>query len=344
MKNTEIYKQVGDVYGSRYEVSNLGNVMSIKPSGNRLRMTLTENGAKENKKGYHSVTLRTEDGRTVKEYVSRLVAEMFLELPEGYERSKYVVNHLDGDIHKNVAENLVLKLKAQFSRERMSGVLRNKVTDARDLPADSILLMERIYSKQEILRKDGSSRLWVDYRKKFHNVSLIEYPGVIGPIRGTLIIRIDRDELPKYYQSYLTRKDLSQATNSFVTVPISVIMLEEIFMRPRPSLKHKPGYRDFNCLNITRENIAWETSEERNERIYDAIPALREKIRYTGSANRINLDSELTSEDIQLVKRLYFDEGLSPKNIVRKLGKEDSAYGAVYYRITQLKKAGMSKD
>ena len=338
----EIYKPIGNRYGDRYEVSNYGNVISIKPTGNRVHMTLTENKKDEDSKGYLSVTLRTEDKKTVKEYVSRLVVEAFHLLPVGYNRQDYVVTYRDEDIHNNIFLNLKLELKSEFARRRMTGLLRNKVLDIRDLPKDAILLESKIYRQNEIINTDGHSLLWIYYRKKYHNVTLIDYPGVVGPLRGSLVIRIDRKELPAYYQSYLTRKKLSQSHTAFVTVPISVLMLEEIYKKGRPSLKHKPGYSDFNCLNITRENLVWETSAERNERIYEAVPALRDKIVYTGKKNRLDMDAGLSDIEIFIIEELYFDKLMDIKEILIELGP-DKSYSSVYYQILRMKKAGRSR-
>lgn len=105
----EIWKDIKGFEGF-YQVSNRGNVRSLKCRRNLWRdgervtgvvhrvknMTPSDNG-----KGYLVVNLKENNKRTVR-YVHRLVAEHFLEKPEG----KDVVNHLDYNIKNNSVDNL----------------------------------------------------------------------------------------------------------------------------------------------------------------------------------------------------------------------------------------------
>lgn len=76
-----------------YEVSDEGKVRRCK---NQRELKPSTAGA-----GYQRVNLRRE-GQTVQKYIHRLVAEAYLEKPEG----AYEVNHKDGDKTNNAVDNL----------------------------------------------------------------------------------------------------------------------------------------------------------------------------------------------------------------------------------------------
>src|SRR5690554_5238827 len=100
MTKTNIRRKPIAGYDGAYEISEDGNVYSYKrpttirevtAEGKTIQtivpsqMTLTENTSHDPEQpGQLSVNLRTPDGKTVKEYVSRLVYEAFGELPEDY--------------------------------------------------------------------------------------------------------------------------------------------------------------------------------------------------------------------------------------------------------------------
>ena len=120
----EIWKRIPG-YETRYEVSNLGNVRSIprviyqKDSHGGMMekhyagkpVAQTDNG-----NGYKIVSL-SNFGRK-NHYVHRLVAELFVDNPNGCD----YVNHLDYDKSNNSADNLEWATAAenvQYSAERM---------------------------------------------------------------------------------------------------------------------------------------------------------------------------------------------------------------------------------
>ena len=121
---TEIWKPIPGYVG-KYEVSNLGNVRSVdhvlyqKDSHGGMMekhykgkpVAITDNG-----NGYKIVSL-SNFGRK-NHYVHRIVAEAFVENPNGYA----VVNHLDYDTSNNAAENLEWTTSAEnnkYSAHRM---------------------------------------------------------------------------------------------------------------------------------------------------------------------------------------------------------------------------------
>lgn len=76
-----------------YDVSNMGRIRN-KYTGNIRKPHYLPNG--------YSVFHCNVNGKRVREYVHRIVAEAFCSHPEGYD----VVNHLDNDKRNNRADNL----------------------------------------------------------------------------------------------------------------------------------------------------------------------------------------------------------------------------------------------
>ena len=99
-----IMEQWKDIAGfeGKYQVSNLGRVKSLKYHRANKEKTLAVRGAvRRGKERYFYVTL-SKDNKTAVRYVHRLVAECFVNNPD----NKPYVNHKDGDIHNNNADNL----------------------------------------------------------------------------------------------------------------------------------------------------------------------------------------------------------------------------------------------
>lgn len=97
-------------YEGRYQVSNLGRVRSLD------RIILMRNGAKRLQKGqlikptkdqygYLKVHLSKNDKKKMFR-VHKLVAEHFIEKPEGYEDGIWFVNRKDKDLNNNRVDNL----------------------------------------------------------------------------------------------------------------------------------------------------------------------------------------------------------------------------------------------
>ena len=100
------FEEFKDVPGFPYRVSSLGRVWSRGRNGRRglyLKPRKSPGG------GYAVVLHSSEEVR--QEYVHRLVAEAFLERPDGCD----CVVHLNGDLRDNRAENLEWTTKREAS-------------------------------------------------------------------------------------------------------------------------------------------------------------------------------------------------------------------------------------
>lgn len=94
----EIWKDIPG-YEGKYQISNLGNVMSLhfkRSATNKKLLTPVDNNH-----GYFQVMLR-DNGNDNRFRIHRLVAEAFVPNPE----NKPVVNHIDGNTKNNRADNL----------------------------------------------------------------------------------------------------------------------------------------------------------------------------------------------------------------------------------------------
>lgn len=101
----EIYKDIKG-YEGFYQVSNFGNVRSLKRSGyqhGNSKQTFKGRVLKQylGEKGYYSITL-SKDNKQKKIQVHRLVAMTFIDNP--YKKPQ--INHIDGIKTNNKAENL----------------------------------------------------------------------------------------------------------------------------------------------------------------------------------------------------------------------------------------------
>lgn len=99
MREEEIWKDIEGFEGL-YQVSNMGRIKSLGngKSGNSKERILK---LRKNTYGYLQVVL-SKDGKSKNYLVHRLVAEVFLDNPEGYNE----VNHINEDKSDNRADNL----------------------------------------------------------------------------------------------------------------------------------------------------------------------------------------------------------------------------------------------
>lgn len=109
-------------YDSKYYVSNLGRVKSIKYRRPRILKPRLDNH------GYYRVALV--NGKRIKECkIHRLVAEAFIENPY----NKPTVNHIDGNKRNNRVENLEWATsKEQMEHALATGLRSKKVSQSND--------------------------------------------------------------------------------------------------------------------------------------------------------------------------------------------------------------------
>lgn len=126
----EIWKDIAG-YEGLYQVSNLGRVKSLKRLHTKERIISQE----VNHRGYARVNLWKEN-KQKKFSVHRLVAEAFIENPEG----KPQVNHIDEDKLNNTAKNLEWCTQVENHRhgtinERISKALTNNIYKSKPVNA-----------------------------------------------------------------------------------------------------------------------------------------------------------------------------------------------------------------
>lgn len=122
-------------YEGLYQVSNLGRVKGVarKVNRNGHMVSVPERflNQNDNTNGYLRVSL-SKSNHVKQVFVHRLVAEAFVDNPEGY---KYI-DHLDNDRHNNKPDNLVWctqseNIAAAYSRGRRKYVPMSKEARAR---------------------------------------------------------------------------------------------------------------------------------------------------------------------------------------------------------------------
>ena len=96
----EIYKDIPGFEGY-YQVSNLGNVKSLKTLNNGNPKILSQENSKSKKTIYKRVKLH-KNGKVTRSLVHRLVALTFIKNPD----NKPQVNHIDNDTTNNNVSNL----------------------------------------------------------------------------------------------------------------------------------------------------------------------------------------------------------------------------------------------
>jgi hypothetical protein len=118
----EIYKDVQGFEGL-YQVSNLGNVKSLK-THNKKEKLLTQENVKSKDVNYKRVKLHKE-GSYKRFLVHRLVAMHFIPNPD----SKPQVNHIDNNTSNNVVSNLEWCTGAENMKHSRDQGRQNKVTE-----------------------------------------------------------------------------------------------------------------------------------------------------------------------------------------------------------------------
>ena len=147
----EVFKQVKG-YEGFYEVSNLGNVRSTSYKGIRiLRPSKTRNG-------YLNVLFCVKQVK-IHKLVHRLVAEAFLENPNGYEQ----VNHKNGIKTDNTIDNLEW-CTAEYNNEHAYN--NNLLNRYEDRP-EAKLTREKVLQIPDLIKRGATT----DDLKNYFNVS-----------------------------------------------------------------------------------------------------------------------------------------------------------------------------
>ena len=106
-------------YGGKYEVSNYGNVRSLKGETKLLQQRILNSG-------YLYVSL-THKGKSKNKTIHRLVADAFLDKKEG----KSFVNHIDGNKKNNNIKNLEWVTRSENMKHAYNnGLFKRFVTPA----------------------------------------------------------------------------------------------------------------------------------------------------------------------------------------------------------------------
>lgn len=137
----EIWKDIKG-YEGLYQVSNLGNVKSLKrqvyAGKNRLRWQYEKilSTNKTNGNGYKIVSL-SKDNKSKNKYIHRLVAETFLNNPNNY---KYI-NHKDENKDNNCVDNLEF-CTAQYNATYNNLHIRNGLKNRNNKYSKSIIQID----------------------------------------------------------------------------------------------------------------------------------------------------------------------------------------------------------
>lgn len=105
MENVEEWKDIKN-YEGLYQVSNLGRVRSVDHYASNGKTQILYKGKikrlQSNKKNDYLSVILSKNNKEKRVYIHRLVAESFIKKIDG----KDEVNHIDGNKHNNIVENL----------------------------------------------------------------------------------------------------------------------------------------------------------------------------------------------------------------------------------------------
>lgn len=291
------------------------------------------------------VRLVDKDKKAKTPYVRRLVYMAFGkdQIDEVINGSLKVIN-LDGDIENNHIDNLGAFSAGELAIKNMHKTPhRNKFERADELPKDSVII-DGTFS----ITKDQVEEAYFEFGGLFHKVthfknmrSGVEQSGILG-------IRIKTETAPSYYMEYLeekraakeskaTRKPkkngiISAEDKDFQTVPIAVILLNERYSIGRPGIDYHVSYRDGNSMNLTKENIFWESSKERAVRFRINNPHHEDLLRAL-SKERVQGDDMFFIE----IEEKHILDGKKITDIIKEMGLDKKAYFRAYHYLKKVK-------
>lgn len=299
-----------------YEVTERGEVISNVTSNTKF---LTPSPVQ----GFNCVTLR-KSGQSFRVYVARTVFEAFGELPADYydRPNKYVITHKNNISTDDHIDNLEIMEKAEKSRSVFKGSRRVNVSSIEKLPENYRLIEQRIYHINEL------DDLYLEMDGIYHHVISMTKDGVAGLYAGGLFIRIAPEDLPERFKHYNKR-------DRHYSLSVAAIMLTDYMGIPRPTDSHTVGYLDFNSLNLTRTNLIWETSVERNKRLAAAVPGLTLRYSLNGKGRLKGVKSDRVKSSIE---KMFFIKNKTIAEILKAHQMDPKEYRTrVRYYLYKIK-------
>ena len=157
----EIFKDIPG-YEGKYQVSNLGQVLSLNYHGHKGKNQIMCGGIGE--KGYHLITL-CKNGKQKTHKIHRLVAELFLDNPNNLPE----VNHKDENTANNRVDNLewcLGKDNVRYSQAKPVGCFKDDILIKKYDALNDVKLDN--YSSSAVSRCcNGKKRLYYGYSWKF---------------------------------------------------------------------------------------------------------------------------------------------------------------------------------
>jgi hypothetical protein len=304
-----------------YEISTDGVIVSNKTSSTKQ---MKPSSAKSRAIPYPFVNLR-KDNQTYRVYISRAVFETFGALPEDYysNRAKYVVAHLDGDTENASFSNLKMIEKRVLTSSVFKGKRTTSALLESQLPARHRIFKEGIYRINQL------QNLYLEIDSKYFKISNTIIPGVVGENAGSLVIRINKEDIP---DDLLFLAD--GIKYPFYSMGVSTVLMLRNFKNKRPSKKHVIGYKDFNILNLTKPNLIWETASDRMDRIEEVFPSLKMRVKILGMNNLKGVYSDRVKSSIE---KMHFVKKKSIMATVKAHGMDpDKHYSRVSYYLKKV--------
>jgi len=206
------------------------------------------------------------------------------------------------------------KVKAKYETQR------NKL-EASTLSKKEVVLNSKSKNKESKLREIETSR---DYKLRKINKRESEQIFLLSKqVVSTSQIKLETNRFFKYREEFHKITDTGDSLilrvkegETWKTIPVAKIVLEDIMKSPRPSKSHHVGYRDFDYRNISDLNLIWETSKEKHARYYKLVPIAKiSSIKKVKESNIYEINDFKKKDILQ-----FLEKGNSIRAIARKVG------------------------